>query len=114
MFFNDYTKRVFFMAKGRISEEYKRSIKPQMNVVSEVAKQFKIPMFATFQVDPNTFESFCLNEERSNFNKIKYMAYLHETWSLDEFMEKVIDDAIKNGHDSALLNAMGIPKRPLK
>ena len=97
------------MSKSKIESEYHRSIDPNMRVICEVAKQFKIPMFATFQVAPTEFVSFCLNEDRSNWSKIKYMTYLHNTWSFDEFFEKVMEDAINNGHDSAILHALGIP-----
>lgn len=98
---------------SKIQQAYDRAIEPNMKIIAEVAKQFKIPMFATFQIAPTEFKCFCLNEERSNWTKIKYMAYLNQTWSLDEFMELVIDDAINHGHDSALLHAMGIPHSPL-
>lgn len=97
---------------SKIQQAYDRAIEPNMRIIAEVSKQFKIPMFATYQVGPTEFKCFCLNEERSNWSKIKYMAYLNQTWTFDEFMEKVIEDAINHGHDSAVLKAMGIPNSP--
>ena len=83
-----------------------------MKIAAEVCKSFGIPMFATFQVAPQEFKTFCLNEEKSNWAKLKMMSYMDETWSIDDFMERLMVDAIKNGHDSLYLEAMGIPKRP--
>lgn len=97
---------------SKIKQAYQRAIEPNMRIIAEASKQFKIPMFATFQVGPTEFTSFCLNEDRSNWSKIKYMAYINQTWTFDEFMEKVIEDAINHGHNSAFLKAMGIPNSP--
>jgi hypothetical protein len=97
---------------SKIKKEYERTIKPHMNIVAEACKSFGIPMFSTFQVAPQKFMTFCLNEERSNWAKLKMMSYMDETWSVDEFFEKLMTDALENGHDSIYLDAMGIPKRP--
>lgn len=97
---------------SKIKQEYERTIEPHMRVVAEACKSFGVPMFATFQVAPQEFKTFCLNEEKSNWAKLKMMSYMDETWSIDEFMENLMQDAIKNGHDSAYLEAMGIPRRP--
>lgn len=97
---------------SKIKQAYERNIEPNMRVIATAANEFGIPMFATFQVAPNEFKSFCVHEDRSNWLKIKYMDYLDQTWSLDDFMEVVIHDAIQNGHDSAILHALGIPKNP--
>jgi len=40
------------------------------------------------------------------------MSYMDETWSIDEFLERLMVDAISNGHDSMYLESMGIPRRP--
>jgi hypothetical protein len=97
---------------SKIKKEYHRTIEPHMNVVAESCRSFGIPMFSTFQVAPQNFITFCLNEERSNWAKLKMMSYMDDTWSVDEFLDKLITDALENGHDSIYLEAMGVPKRP--
>lgn len=97
---------------SKIRKEYERSIEPHMKVITAVAKEFQIPMFATYQTEPDQFKTFCLNEQRSNWHKIKYMIYLNDTWNFDQFIEAVMEDAIEHGHNSAVLHAMGIPFSP--
>lgn len=38
--------------------------------------------------------------------------WIHQTWSFDDLMKKVIEDARLNGHDSLYLKAMGIKEEP--
>jgi hypothetical protein len=97
---------------SKLKKEYLRTVMPHMNIVAEACKSFNIPMFATFQVAPQEFNTFCLNEEKSNWAKLKMMCYMEETWSVDEFLEKLMQDALENGHDSLYLSSMGIPRRP--
>lgn len=97
---------------SKIQKEYNRTIEPHMRIAAEACRSFGIPMFATFQVAPQEFKTFCLNEEKSNWAKLKMMSYMDETWSIDEFFEKLMSDALSNGHDSVYLEAMGIPRRP--
>ncbi len=97
---------------SKLKKEYDRTIKKYMSIIAETAKTFNIPMFSTFQVSPNEFKTFCINEEYSNRNKIKLMYFIDQTWSLDEFIELVMKDAQENGHDSTFLLSLGIPKVP--
>jgi hypothetical protein len=97
---------------SKLQKEYERTIKKYMNIIVETAKTFNIPMFSTFQVSPDEFKTFCVNEDYSNRNKIKLMYFIDQTWSLDEFIEMVLDDAQKNGHDSTFLLSLGMPKSP--
>lgn len=97
---------------SKIKKEYARSIEPHMKIAAEACRAFGIPMFSTFQVAPQEFKTFCLNEEKSNWAKLKMMSYMDETWSIDEFFERLMNDALLNGHDSLYLEAMGIPRRP--
>lgn len=97
---------------SKIRKEYDRTVHPHIKIIAETCRSFGIPMFATFQVDPKEFKTFCINEERSNWAKLKMMCYMDETWSIDEFIEKLMGDALSNGHDSTYLEAMGIPRRP--
>lgn len=97
---------------NKIKREYYRTIEPHIKVIAESCRAFGIPLFATFQIDPKEFKTFCINEDRSNWAKLKMMCYMDETWTVDEFFEKLMEDALKNGHDSVYLESMGIPKRP--
>jgi hypothetical protein len=98
--------------KNNLEKVYQDDIHPLMERINLVCKQTKMPMFATFQDAKGSFRTSCLNSEESEFDKMKMHFFLHETWSFDEFMKKVIIDAKENGHDSYFLSAMGIKKEP--
>lgn len=100
------------MPLNKLKKEYLRTVEPHMNIIATACQSFSIPMFATFQVAPQEFKSFCLNEEKSNWSKLKLMCYLDGTWTVDEFIECLMNDALKNGHSSLYLDAIGIPRRP--
>lgn len=92
--------------------EYERNIAPQLDVITQKCKDAGIPMFATVQITPCEFKTFCCNEEKSNWFKIKMMTYIDKTWSFDEFLDVLLEDALRNGHSSQYMEAMGIPKSP--
>lgn len=95
-----------------LEKVYQEDIHPLIERLNLICEQNKMPMFATFQDNKGSFRTSCLNVESSDFNKLKMHFWVHETWSFDEFMKKVILDAKVNGHDSSFLSAMGIKKEP--
>lgn len=97
---------------NKFEREFLNVLSPHMNVVAKKCSDIGMPMFSTLQIGPNEFRTFCVNEEKSNWFKIKMMSYIDKTWSFDEFLELLMQEAIKDGHDSQFLEAMGIPKTP--
>lgn len=96
-------------------EVYKKDVHPLVERITLICKQENIPMFMTFQDSQDSQDSFsssCVNSDKSNFNKIQLHYWLHQTWSVDDMLRKIIEDARKNGHDSLYLKAMGIPFSP--
>ncbi len=97
---------------NKLKLEYTTNIAPHLDVVAQKCKEAGIPMFATIQTGHDEFKTFCCNEEKSNWFKIRMMAYIDKTWSFDEFLEVLLEDALKNGHSSKYIEALGIPKKP--
>lgn len=91
---------------------YNEDIHPLVERIALVCQQAEIPMFMTFEDSQNGFSTTCVNEDKSNFYKIKMHYWIHQTWSFDDLMKKVIEDARLNGHDSLYLKAMGIKEEP--
>ena len=73
-----------------------------------------LPMFCTIQESQTAFNTTYVHLEKSPWEKMKHMKMLHKSWRFDDFMEQVIDEARVDGHDSLVLQAMGIPKVPLR
>jgi hypothetical protein len=95
-----------------LEQVYIDDIHPLVERISLICKQSGMPMFMTFQDSPDGFRTSCLNAENDTFKKVQMHYWLHETWGLDEFMNKIIHDARINGHQSLYLKAMGIIEKP--
>jgi hypothetical protein len=91
---------------------YENGIRPLIEQVTILCTENDIPMFCTVQDTPDTFRTTCVNEEYSQFEKIKLMWMAHQSWSTDEFLKILLKDARENGHDSIFLKAIGIPNIP--
>lgn len=89
---------------------YVNDIHPLVERITLICKQSGMPMFMTFQDGSDSFRTSCVNQENSIFEKLKLHMIVNESWSLDQFLAIVIEDAKKNGHDSLYLSAIGIPK----
>lgn len=91
---------------------YKSEIKPLVDRIALIAKQTNMPLFMTFQDGYDTFTSHCLNAHHSAFERLKLHTLVNQSWSIDDFIEVLVADATKNGHNSEFLSALGIPKKP--
>lgn len=90
---------------------YINDIHPLVERITLICKQSGMPMFMTFQDGENSFRTSCINQEKSQFEKIRLHMTVNETWSIDQLLSMIIEDAKKNGHDSLYLKAMGIPNK---
>jgi len=88
---------------------YLQSVRPQIDRLVKACKDAGIPMFATFQASEYDFESFSVNHELSQWDKLKHMRWLNETWSFDAMIERAMKEGLKDGHRSVFLRCMGIP-----
>lgn len=90
-------------------EIYNTDIHPLVERITLICKQSGMPMFMTFQDGSDSFRTSCINKDNSAFEKFKLHMMVNDTWSLDELISAIIEDAKKHGHNSLYLRAMGIP-----
>jgi len=90
---------------------YIDDVHPLVERITLICKQSGMPMFMTFQDGSDSFRTSCINQENSQFEKLKLHMLVNETWSIDQLLSIIIEDAKKNGHDSLYLKAMGIPNK---
>lgn len=91
---------------------YALDIQPLIEQLAHICKQYDLPMFCTVQDGESSFRTTCVNEQFSEWDKIRLMRYLHQTWNIDGFLNLLIKDARENGHKSKFLKGMGIPEKP--
>ena len=91
---------------------YALEIHPLIEELTDICKQYELPMFCTVQDGHSSFRTTCVNEQNSGWYKIRLMCYLHQTWDIDDFLYYLIKDARENGHKSKFLKGMGIPEKP--
>lgn len=111
---------------------YALDIHPLIERMTLVCKQYDLPMFCTVQDGDSSFRTTCVNEQLSEWYKIRLMRYLHQTWDvngfmgllirdirehqqpwdIDGFLHLLIKDAREHGHESKFLKGMGIPEKP--
>lgn len=82
---------------------YQEEIHPLVERITLICKQLGIPCFMTFQCQPDAFVTTCINEERSGFDRLRFHRIVNDSWNLDDLLEMLLTDAIKNGHSSELL-----------
>lgn len=91
---------------------YDQEVEPRLKEILGVCEQAGLPMFFCCQDAPDQYRASAVNVRASNDYKLAYMVYLHQTWSVDEFLRRVLEDARANGHESLFLRAMGVLPRP--
>lgn len=116
---HDIFNKISYRINGDNMEEndediYALEIHPLIEQLTEICHQYDLPMFCTIQDGDTSFRTTCINEQNSNWYKIRLMCYLHQTWNIDGFLQLVIKDARENGHKSTFLKGMGIPEKPFK
>lgn len=95
-----------------MEDTYSQDIHPLVERITLVCQQVGMPMFMTFQENKEAFRTSFINNDSSGLTKLRMHQFVHQTWSFDEFMKKVIEDARENGHNSLYLKAMGILEKP--
>ena len=98
--------------KKNFKSFYDKRLAPLASYIFSLCNEEGVPMFLTFQIGPSSFANTSVNLEKSQWDKQRLLSMISETWSLDEFMLRVIKDAEESGHDSQVLDALGIPRRP--
>lgn len=93
--------------KGYVYEE---DIHPLVERIALICKQNNLPMFLSVQESDTSIRTTCLNSRESN--KIKELYLMNQSWDFDQFLDKMIESAKFDGHNSRYLEAMGIPKKP--
>lgn len=91
---------------------YDKKIAPLVGYLYGLCNEEKIPMITSFQLSPTMFANTTSHINASQWDKLRLMSLMSESWSFDEFVEKVISDAQTAGHDSKVLDALGVPRRP--
>lgn len=88
---------------------FDQEIAPHLSRLVLACKKAGHPMFASVQLPGDQFHLVAMNASKSRGGKLLQMVWLNEASSLDEFLEKVIEASLRQGHDSTYLRAMGIP-----
>ena len=97
---------------NEIEKTYNQDIHPLVERIALICKQEGIPLFVSCQVGDG-FRASVVNNASAGFDKFKLYGMVSETWSHDELLNLIIEDAQKNGHHSRILRAMGIPSKSL-
>lgn len=74
---------------------YIDDVHPLVERITLICKQSGMPMFMTFQDGSDSFRTSCINQENSQFEKLKLHMLVNETWSIDQLLSIIIEDAKK-------------------
>jgi len=91
---------------------YEDDIHPLVERIALICKQHNLPLFLTVQDMPDSARTTCMNAGLDNSGRLKNLYEMNQSWTIDDFMEKVIARAQREGHQSKYLRAMGIPFQP--
>lgn len=95
-----------------LENTYNQDIHPLIERIALICKQEGIPIFISCQVE-DSFRTSVVNNESAGFDKFKLYRMVSETWTHDELLDLMIEDAKKRGHHSRVLRAMGVPSKTL-
>jgi hypothetical protein len=96
-----------------LEKVYDIEILPLVQRITLIAKQTNLPIFITAQDSPDGFRTTCLNDEYSEYDRFKMHRMANQSWSIDDLLRNILEDAKFNGHNSEILKAMGIPEIPV-
>ncbi|MGD1524666.1 hypothetical protein [Vibrio owensii] len=97
---------------AELDKTYNQDIHPLIERIALVCKQEGIPIFISCQLG-DEFRTSVVNNETAGFDKFKLYRMVSETWTHDELLDLMIEDAKSRGHHSRILRAMGIPSKTL-
>lgn len=96
-------------AKKSIDDIYLEDIHPLLERIALVCIQYDIPLFVSCQDSESSFRNSLINNK--NTEKFRLHSIVAENRNLDDVLLAIIEDAKKNGHNSKILSAMGIPSK---
>jgi len=91
---------------------YDTEIHPLVERIALLCKEANLPLFLTIQEAPGNARTTCVNTRADSTNRLRNLYDLNQSWDIDEFLKKVIARAVREGHNSKYLRAMGIPSNP--
>ena len=91
---------------------YESELHPLVERIHAVCRRMGMPAFVCIQDGVQSFRTTVVNSELSEFEKLNWMMSAANAWSTDELLGSIIENAVKNGHNSMVLLAMGIPTSP--
>ncbi len=91
-----------------IEQVYIKDIHPLIERIALVCFQNDIPLFLSCQDSSSSFRNTLINNNHK-IDKFRLHSFVAEKRSLDDILLAIIEDAKKNGHDSKILRALGIP-----
>ncbi|KAA1255268.1 hypothetical protein F0M16_08610 [Vibrio cholerae] len=92
-----------------IEQVYVEDIHPLIERIALVCFQNNIPLFLSCQDGDSSFRNTLINNKNQKIDKFRLHSFVAENRSLDDILLAIIEDAKKNGHNSKILRAMGIP-----
>ena len=92
---------------------FNEQIAPLIKQLAKLCQEADLPMFVTVQDGPESFRTSCVNANLSKYRKLQWLMIANRAWTTDELIRGLLDDAYKNGHDSDMLEAIGVPREPM-
>ena len=100
------------MSEEQSSSVYEQDIHPLVERIALICKQYDLPLFVTVQDMPDSSRTTCLNAGLDGSGRLRNIYEMNQSWTLDDFLSRVVARAQKEGHSSKYLRAMGIPFIP--
>ncbi|MFS1428544.1 hypothetical protein LMH73_015685 [Vibrio splendidus] len=95
--------------KKSIEEVYLEDVHPLLERIALVCIQNDIPLFVSCQDSESSVRNSLINNKKTD--KFRLHSIIAEKRDLDDILLAIIEDAKEHGHNSKILNAMGIPSK---
>lgn len=100
------------MSEEKATSVYEQDIHPLVERIALICKQHDLPVFVTVQDMPDSARTTCLNAGLDQTGRLRNIYEMNQSWSVDDFLSRIVARAQREGHNSKYLRAMGIPFVP--